>query len=100
MPWQCWPARWALRRWRPARSSAPATTPTKWCRAMRRPVVLPEMGAAPAVLSIWFVRPGDPVFAGDRLVEVLVEGATFDVSSPATGVLAEQLALPDDPLEP
>ena len=50
-------------------------------------------------LSLWFADPGDPVFEGDRLVEVLVSGATFDVPAPATGRLREKLALPDDPLQ-
>jgi pyruvate/2-oxoglutarate dehydrogenase complex dihydrolipoamide acyltransferase (E2) component len=67
---------------------------------MRTPILLPELGAAPVVLSAWFARPGEGVYAGDRLVEVLVGGATFDVSCPATGRLAEQLALPDDRLTP
>ena len=60
---------------------------------MMRPrvaIVLPDVGAAPVVLSAWFADPGDAVFEGDRLVEVLVGGATFDVSSPATGRLAEK----------
>ena len=60
-------------------------------------ILTPELGA-PAVLSVWFAAVGDLVYEGDRLVEVLVGGATFDVSSPATGRLAEKLALPDDPL--
>jgi pyruvate/2-oxoglutarate dehydrogenase complex dihydrolipoamide acyltransferase (E2) component len=67
---------------------------------MRASVILPELGAAPAVLSLWFADAGDRVFEGDRLVEVLVRGATFDVAAPATGRLAEKLALPDDALAP
>ena len=63
-------------------------------------IILPELGAAPAVLSVWFADPGDNVYEGDRLVEVLVGEATFDVSAPATGRLAEKRALPDDPLRP
>jgi pyruvate/2-oxoglutarate dehydrogenase complex dihydrolipoamide acyltransferase (E2) component len=65
---------------------------------MRKEILLPEVGASPAVLSVWFADPGEPVFEGDRLVEVLVGGATFDVSAPATGRLAEQWVLPDEPL--
>jgi pyruvate/2-oxoglutarate dehydrogenase complex dihydrolipoamide acyltransferase (E2) component len=52
------------------------------------------------VLSVWFADLGDPVFEGDRLVEVLAGGATFDVPAPATGRLAEKRAWPDDPLRP
>ena len=63
-------------------------------------VVMPEVGAAPAYLSVWFAERGDEVYEGDRLVEVVVSGATFDVPSPATGRLAEKLALPDDVLSP
>lgn len=64
--------------------------------SVQAPIVLPELGAAPAVLSVWFADPGELVYEGDRLVEVLVSGATFDVSSPATGRLIEQRALPND----
>jgi pyruvate/2-oxoglutarate dehydrogenase complex dihydrolipoamide acyltransferase (E2) component len=70
---------------------------------MQRPrvaIVLPDVGAAPVVLSAWFADPGDAVFEGDRLVEVLVGGATFDVSSPATGRLAEKQARRNQPLAP
>lgn len=66
---------------------------------MRAEVILPELGSAPIRLSVWFADAGDPVYEGDRLVEVLVEGATFDVSAPATGRLAEKLAYPDDFLQ-
>jgi pyruvate/2-oxoglutarate dehydrogenase complex dihydrolipoamide acyltransferase (E2) component len=66
---------------------------------MRRPIILPDLGVRSAVLSVWFVNPGDRVYAGDRLVEILAGGATFDVSSPATGRLLEKLALPDDSLQ-
>jgi pyruvate/2-oxoglutarate dehydrogenase complex dihydrolipoamide acyltransferase (E2) component len=65
---------------------------------MRKQILLPELGAAPAVLSVWFAEPGEQVFEGDRLVEVLVGGATFDVSAPATGLLAEKLVFPDEPI--
>jgi pyruvate/2-oxoglutarate dehydrogenase complex dihydrolipoamide acyltransferase (E2) component len=58
------------------------------------------VGAAPVVLSAWFADPGDVVFEGDRLVEVLVGGATFDVSAPATGRLAERQARRNQRLAP
>ncbi|HEY7328686.1 MAG TPA: biotin/lipoyl-containing protein [Gemmataceae bacterium] len=63
---------------------------------MRTPIVLPELGAAPVRLTVWFSKPGDIVFEGDRLVEVAVAGATFDVSAPATGRLIEHHAWPRD----
>ncbi len=61
---------------------------------MRTPIVLPDLGAAPVRLTVWFSRPGDVVFEGDRLVEVAVAGATFDVSAPATGRLIKHYAWP------
>jgi pyruvate/2-oxoglutarate dehydrogenase complex dihydrolipoamide acyltransferase (E2) component len=68
--------------------------------ATRTPILLPELGAGPARLSVWFAEVGDRVYEGDRLVEVLLGGATFDVAAPATGRLAERWALVDDPLTP
>jgi pyruvate dehydrogenase E2 component (dihydrolipoamide acetyltransferase) len=65
-------------------------------------IVLPELGLAPgepAVLSVWFADEGEDVLAGDRLVEVLVAGSTFDVPAPVTGRLAEILAYPEDVLQ-
>jgi pyruvate/2-oxoglutarate dehydrogenase complex dihydrolipoamide acyltransferase (E2) component len=67
---------------------------------MRIPILLPELGAAPVLLSVWLADVGDWVYAGDRVVEVRVNGATFDVSAPATGRLVEKLAFPEDPLQP
>ena len=45
----------------------------------RVPITLPELGDPRAVFSLWYVRPGDRVFEGDRVAEVLIPGATFDV---------------------
>lgn len=67
---------------------------------MLKPIIMPDLGAPAAILSVWYVDPGDPVYAGDRVVEVLVDGATFDVTSPATGRLTARLALADDRLSP
>jgi len=66
----------------------------------RVPITLPDLGSPRAVLSLWYVRPGDRVYEGDRVAEVLIPGATFDVPAPATGVLGERLALPNDPVTP
>lgn len=62
------------------------------------PITLPDLGSPRAVLSLWYVRPGDRVYEGDRVAEVLIPGATFDVPSPATGMLRERLALANDPV--
>ena len=64
----------------------------------RVPIALPALGAARATLSLWYVLPGERVFEGDRVAEVLIPGATFDVPAPASGVLAERLAMPNDVL--
>jgi pyruvate/2-oxoglutarate dehydrogenase complex dihydrolipoamide acyltransferase (E2) component len=67
---------------------------------MQTPIVLPELGAHPIRLSVWFVDSGDCVYEGDRVVEVLSNGATFDVVSPITGRFVEKKAHPDDFLVP
>lgn len=75
-------------------SSQPART------GERTPVVLPDLGSPAVRVSVWFAEPGDRVYAGDRLVEVSVGGATFDVAAPATGWLAECLVWPRDDVTP
>lgn len=65
---------------------------------MHANIILPELGATPVRLSVWFADPGDMVYEGDRLVEVLVDGATFDVPAPVTGRLSSCLAFPDEPI--
>jgi pyruvate/2-oxoglutarate dehydrogenase complex dihydrolipoamide acyltransferase (E2) component len=67
---------------------------------MRAEIVLPELGAAPAVLSLWYADFDEVIFEGDRLLEILVSGATFDISAPATGRLLEKTVLPNDALRP
>ncbi len=67
---------------------------------MRRPVLMPDLGAAAPVVSVWFSAPGERVYAGDRLVEVLIAGATVDIPAPASGRLIEKSVLPDEPARP
>jgi pyruvate/2-oxoglutarate dehydrogenase complex dihydrolipoamide acyltransferase (E2) component len=57
----------------------------------RVPVVAPDLQAGPdaAVLGQWHAEPGDRVFAGDALLELLVPGLTVSVSCPVDGILAE-----------
>jgi pyruvate/2-oxoglutarate dehydrogenase complex dihydrolipoamide acyltransferase (E2) component len=62
------------------------------------PITVPELGSDRATFSLWHVRAGDRVTEGDRVAELLVPGAVFDVPAPATGVLAERSAKPNDPL--
>ena len=54
------------------------------------PILLPDLGAADEQVrvSAWLADPGESVQAGERIVEVLISGVTFDVSAPATGRLA------------
>ena len=66
-------------------------------------VILPDLGTGPdvpIVVSHWFAARGDEVWEGDRLVEVLVGPATFDVPAPATGRLAEIRGEEDDQVRP
>ena len=66
-------------------------------------VVLPELGTdpdEPIVISHWFASRGDEVWEGDRLVEVLVGPATFDVPAPHSGRLAEIRGREDDRVRP
>jgi pyruvate/2-oxoglutarate dehydrogenase complex dihydrolipoamide acyltransferase (E2) component len=66
----------------------------------RVPITLPELGSPHARFSLWHISVGDRVNEGDRVAEVLIPGATFDVPAPAGGTLAERLTLPNDPLNP
>ena len=66
-------------------------------------VILPDLGTGPdqpIVISHWFAAPGDEVWEGDRLVEVLVGPATYDVPAPRSGRLAEVRGQEDDRVEP
>ena len=57
---------------------------------MRTPVILPELGAGDEELrvSCWLLELGDAVVAGDRIVEVLCDGITFDVTAECSGTVA------------
>lgn len=66
-------------------------------------VTLPELGAGPDVailISHWFAARGDQVHEGDRLVEIRVGPATFDVPAPASGRLTEIRMREDDSVRP
>jgi pyruvate/2-oxoglutarate dehydrogenase complex dihydrolipoamide acyltransferase (E2) component len=65
-------------------------------------VVLPDLGTGPdvpIVVSHWFAARGDSVWEGERLVEVLVGAATFDVPAPVSGRLAQIRGREDDRVE-
>jgi len=65
---------------------------------MPTPIVLPDLGAAGTALSLWYADLGDHVLAGERIVEILCDHATFEIISPATGVLSEKRAFPREPV--
>ena len=45
-------------------------------------------------VGVWRRREGDPIRAGEGVVEIITSKATFDVDSPADGVLRKILAPP------
>lgn len=60
------------------------------------PIKLPDLGTPEATVSVWYAGVGERVFEGDRVIEVLIRGATFDVPAPVTGLLRGRHALPGD----
>jgi len=56
---------------------------------MRVPLTLPDLGAGNEDLrvSCWLVDLGDAVDEGDRVVEILMDGITFDVLAERSGTL-------------
>ncbi len=67
---------------------------------MRSRVELPDLGCPRPRLSVWYVRVGDLVLEGERLVEILVDSATVDLLATDTGVLLECHARVNDLLVP
>jgi pyruvate/2-oxoglutarate dehydrogenase complex dihydrolipoamide acyltransferase (E2) component len=52
-------------------------------------IILPELGEGitKATIACWHAKPGQKVAAGDDLLEVVTDKATFNVESPASGTL-------------
>ena len=65
---------------------------------MREPIVVPDLGTPNVEVSVWYVKPGERVYAGDRVVELLLGSATFDILAPCAGTLVEQNAVPAERL--
>jgi len=66
-------------------------------------IVVPDLGLssnAVITVSCWLVGAGDEVIEGDRLVELLSDEITFDVSSPASGTLRRIEIETDEPVLP
>jgi len=67
----------------------------------RHPLVLPDLGVRGAIrASTWLVERGHNVTEGDRLLEVVVEGATVDLPAPVSGKLVELYVDEDQPISP
>ncbi len=56
---------------------------------MATPILVPPLGSPSQDLkvSLWLTRVGEQVVTGDRVVELLIPGITFDVESPCSGTL-------------
>ena len=67
----------------------------------RVPIRLPDLGIEESrlLLSVWLVKLGAPVAAGDRVVEILAGEAVVDLPAPTEGVLAEKLVPEDTPVQ-
>jgi pyruvate/2-oxoglutarate dehydrogenase complex dihydrolipoamide acyltransferase (E2) component len=63
-------------------------------------ITQPDLGTTRMVFSLWYVELGEQVFEGDRVAEILIPGATFDIAAPITGVLIERRKHPLDPVAP
>lgn len=68
----------------------------------RYPITLPDLGTSgePVRISAWLIDLGQSVIAGDRVVEVLIPGITFDLEADKTGELVEICRAVDAIVEP
>ncbi|MFT3866486.1 MAG: biotin/lipoyl-binding protein [Solirubrobacterales bacterium] len=68
---------------------------------MRVEVKLPQlsMGMSDAEIVEWLVAEGDRVEEGQEIVEIEAEKARTGVPSPASGMLVEIVAQPEDTVE-
>ena len=59
--------------------------------SMSQAIVLPDLGAGAdesnVRISAWLAEPGEMILQGDRIVELLIPGMTFDVPAPVSGRL-------------
>jgi pyruvate/2-oxoglutarate dehydrogenase complex dihydrolipoamide acyltransferase (E2) component len=71
----------------------------RWCQIVKHQhvqITLPDLGTSRIKFSLWYVQLGEMVLEGDRIAEVSIPGATYDVQAPAEGKLIERTALPND----
>ena len=61
-------------------------------------VIMPAMGATQETgrLVRWFKQEGDSVTKGEMLMEVETDKSVVEVEAPASGILAQVTAAPDD----
>ena len=61
-------------------------------------VIMPAMGATQETgrLVRWFKREGDSITKGEMLMEVETDKSVVEVEAPASGILAQVTAAPDD----
>ena len=66
------------------------------------PIITPEIGAEEQAvrLSCWLVDVGDPVNSGDRIVELVLNGITFDISAEVSGILSQIDVYADSEVQP
>lgn len=52
-------------------------------------ITMPDIGADQESIEVsaWLVQAGDTVTIGDRVVEVLIDGVTFDITADSSGVI-------------
>jgi 2-oxoglutarate dehydrogenase E2 component (dihydrolipoamide succinyltransferase) len=56
-------------------------------------IILPELGEGvkKATVACWHAKVGDQVKAGDEILEVVTDKATFNIEAPASGRLTSIL---------
>lgn len=66
-----------------------------------QPITLPDLGAneRPIRVSTWLTQIGKEVLAGEALVEVSLNGITFDVEAPVSGQLRRIVRFENDVIE-
>ncbi|WP_417385903.1 biotin/lipoyl-containing protein [Gimesia sp.] len=54
---------------------------------MSTPILVPSVNSStqPLKVSLWLTHAGEEVTSGDRVVELLIPGVTFDVEAPCAG---------------
>lgn len=63
---------------------------------MSTPILVPAVNSSsqPLKVSLWLTHAGEKVVSGDRVVELLIPGVTFDVEAPCAGTIVSCECLP------